>query len=706
MAGPIAFGRYVLLDQLATGGMAEIFLARDTLAQGAHSVCVIKRVLSNLDSNPDFIQMFLDEARIAARLHHPGIVQILELGQLDHEYYLAMEYLAGEDSAALLEARRRLGRLPPVSAALQIASLAADALHHAHGLTDEAGQPLHVVHRDVSPSNIFLTYQGGVKLLDFGIARAEQRLFETRVGQIKGKAGYMSPEQARGDAVDARADVWSLGVCLYELLTVQNLFTRSSWAETILAVREGEIPSIAARRPDVPAALDAVIARALERDLNRRLPSAAEFRDELAPILASLPPAQLGQLLRETFGDQRADARLQVSSLLDALPAERVDTESIILPAEFGRSRAQDRDTSDTPVRTDPHRITDVVGDAHEVALGSLPPTDSEQVALEATDADLTFHDTPVASDDSDAGTPTPSSGRVPGEPLDPEHPDTQPVAVSLALRANTPNTQVRERESAASMRRWMWGGAAAGLFTAAVTAWGLGLLHGPQKALPARPVLTVHLPPPPPPPPKVELEAPPPPVVTPPPAARVEPPAERGQAPRTAEEAAEDVVIPPDFHPGERPRTKPSKSRDPPPAPPSPAAGWLTLDANEPMNVTVDGAAIGTVPLKHYRLPVGDHRVRLENHFLGLSRQLKLAFKAGEEQNQYVTFLKGRLNVSSSPWADVFIDGRKLGTTPLAAREVWEGRHVVRLVGPQSEKTVTVDVVAGQTAVIKERLP
>jgi serine/threonine protein kinase len=281
MDGPVAFGRYVLLEQLALGGMAEIFLAKAVGEAGFEKAFVVKRVLPHLTLAHGFVEMFLDEARIAAQLNHPGIVQIFDLGKQDGDYYFAMEYLAGEDVSAVVRRCEELGRRIPVDVAVKIAAAAAEALHYAHRYHTPDGRPLGIVHRDISPSNLFVTYHGTVKVLDFGIARAEQRLQQTRAGHIKGKAAYMAPEQARGEQVDARADVWALGVCLHEMLTGRRLFLRDSSGDTLLAVREGPIPRPRELRPEIPVELDALIMQALERDVSRRCPSADVLRTGL-----------------------------------------------------------------------------------------------------------------------------------------------------------------------------------------------------------------------------------------------------------------------------------------------------------------------------------------------------------------------------------------------------------------------------------------
>ncbi|MFZ5784838.1 MAG: serine/threonine protein kinase, partial [Acidobacteriota bacterium] len=249
-----AIGRFRLLKLLGTGGMAEVFLAHEVGTGGAERLVVIKRVLSHFAHDRKFIQMFLDEARLATRLSHPNIATVYEVGAHERQYFLSMEFVHGEDLRSLL-ARPEL-RLEACQAAL-IAARVAAALHHAHNLADLQGKPLHVVHRDVSPQNIRLSYEGVVKVLDFGIAKAVSNAETTQAGTVKGKYPYMSPEQAEGVVeLDARSDVFSLGIVLHELLTYRRLFYGRSSQEIADAVCSKPISRPSAFDPAIPVELD------------------------------------------------------------------------------------------------------------------------------------------------------------------------------------------------------------------------------------------------------------------------------------------------------------------------------------------------------------------------------------------------------------------------------------------------------------------
>ena len=273
----VTLGRYQLLSRLAVGGMAEVYLARQGELSGFKTLVVVKKVLPHLAVKDDFIAMFLDEARIASMLDHPNVVRITEVGRTDNEYFLAMELVQGKPLAAILQQSERAKTPIPHNLGALIVANAAAGLHHAHQLTDASGNLLGLVHRDVSPQNIMVSYEGSVKVIDFGIARALGRLGDTNSGSLKGKLGYMAPEQARGEPVDARADIFSLGVVLWECVAGRRLFLRENELATLRAVVYEPIPS-ASKFVEVDPALDAIIRRAVARNVEERFQTAEEMR--------------------------------------------------------------------------------------------------------------------------------------------------------------------------------------------------------------------------------------------------------------------------------------------------------------------------------------------------------------------------------------------------------------------------------------------
>ncbi|MBN2495736.1 MAG: serine/threonine protein kinase [Deltaproteobacteria bacterium] len=282
------FGKYEILARLATGGMAEILLARQRGIMGFEKLVVIKKILPHLAHEQRFMLMFFDEARIAARLNHPNVVQVYELGQVGEEYFISMEYLEGQSLATVMRQAHKLEMplSPEIVTAIGVQICA--GLGYAHELRDAQGEPVHLVHRDLSPQNIFVLYSGTTKVVDFGIARAEKKLDKTRTGIIKGKYAYMSPEQAQGAELDARSDLFSLGTVLWECLSLRRLFKRSNELATAQAILFSEIPPPSELRPEVPARLDAIVLKALARDPDDRYSSAREIQQDLLAMSAEL----------------------------------------------------------------------------------------------------------------------------------------------------------------------------------------------------------------------------------------------------------------------------------------------------------------------------------------------------------------------------------------------------------------------------------
>ncbi len=274
-------GRYELVRHLATGGMADVLLARATGIEGFERHVVLKRIHKEHAKDVHFVQMFLDEARLAAALHHHNIVQVYDIGQEAGEYFFAMEYLHGVDLRKILTEVYDHDQQVPIEHVVTIGLAAADALHHAHELRSADRKPLGIVHRDVSPANIIVTFDGNVKVCDFGIAKATQRTTETNSGVMKGKVAYMSPEQCVGIPVDRRSDIFCLGIVLYELVTVRRLFKAENDFLTMSSITQGVIPKPTEFRADLPLALEAIILRALAQNPADRFQTANELRTAL-----------------------------------------------------------------------------------------------------------------------------------------------------------------------------------------------------------------------------------------------------------------------------------------------------------------------------------------------------------------------------------------------------------------------------------------
>lgn len=300
-------GAYTLLAKLATGGMAEIWLARQVGLRGFERLVVVKRIIESLSQDEAFVEMFLDEARIVVQLTHPNIVQVFDLGEHAGAYYIAMEYLAGENLVMVARAAAKAGAPLDTKVSVKIAIQALEGLSHAHLRAGLDGKPLNVVHRDVSPHNIVLTWDGQVKLVDFGIARAANRATQTQGQQLKGKFAYMAPEQALGESdLDARVDVFAMGVVLWELVTHRRLFAFDDQIRILKALISDEpIEPPHLRNPAVPPELSAIIMRALDKKLATRFATAQAFKAALEGWLHAAgggpSTAELSQLMHSLF---------------------------------------------------------------------------------------------------------------------------------------------------------------------------------------------------------------------------------------------------------------------------------------------------------------------------------------------------------------------------------------------------------------------
>lgn len=337
---PRSFGPYTLFDRIGKGGMAEIFLARTTTELGGSRLVVVKQILPHLANTKSFADLLVAEAKLAARLNHANVVQILDLGREDDVLYIAMQYVEGFDLNDLLRLCARTKTPMPIEYALLVVIEMLRALDYAHRRMSDDGIPLGIVHRDVSPSNVLISFEGEIKLCDFGIARANDAAEVLPEDAIKGKAGYMSPEHARGDKVDARADLFAAGIVLWELLAGRRLYRAGAGAGPTLLdlAREANIPELPARGLRHEEELHTIVAKALAREADDRYPNAQAMLRDLeayvvrAGLLAS--PIKLGDWLMDHFGEELVEQRRARERAAKAIAAGPVATISAIQPLE------------------------------------------------------------------------------------------------------------------------------------------------------------------------------------------------------------------------------------------------------------------------------------------------------------------------------------------------------------------------------------
>ncbi|MEE2758345.1 MAG: serine/threonine-protein kinase [Myxococcota bacterium] len=393
MKRPVKFGDYYLFQRIAVGGMAEVFRAASYGVEAFERVFAVKRVLPQIAEDQEFIDMFIDEAKIAVQLSHANIGQVFELGNAEDSYFIAMEFVSGKDSRAVFDRMRSRGERLDISMCCHIVKEVCEALEYAHNKRNEVGDPLNLIHRDVSPQNILISYEGEVKLIDFGIAKAAGKANKTQSGILKGKFGYMSPEQVRGKPIDGRSDLFSLATVLYELLTLERCFQGVDDFSTLEKVRKVDFKRPTLLNRAIPPELERIIYRGLTRNPTDRFQSAAEFQDALQKYLyqsgSFYSRKDLSQFMKETFArelnaeneDMASFRRYAKENIIAAtrdgtIPEEDLSMDSLVDSVELDVSELVLSD-SDTDTDRD-ISLLDRTTEQSQPRLKRLPPdTDS-----------------------------------------------------------------------------------------------------------------------------------------------------------------------------------------------------------------------------------------------------------------------------------------------------------------------------------------
>jgi eukaryotic-like serine/threonine-protein kinase len=739
----VRFGRYLLDRRLAIGGMAEVFLGRIEGPEGFEKRVVIKRILPHLQDNENHVQMFLDEARLAARFNHPNLVQVYELARIDNQYCLAMEYIEGEDVAAILDQCLRQKRRLPFGVLVYIVTGAAEGLQYAHGLLTPAGAPLNVVHRDISPANIIVTWRGGVKIVDFGIAKHEISTTETMAGTIKGKFSYMSPEQARGEQVDRRSDLFSLGTILYEMITVTPCFAGANQIEILDAVTRVRYRSAKNIRPDLPASVERILKGLLTAKRDQRYPSAEALLRDLKQLGVehNIPSSnEVGAYLENLFGRKQGGSnptrvptsiqRLDELPVTDELsspeliadsgvyqllvdsqikkieikkPAPQVDDEEMFdidsgllrLPSLQRRrstlSRVADRlrEPRYWPSTLAiiavamvlsasalamvyryslglPWRLDEILSEVlvhkslaptveEDVGAGALQVMSEPPGASVSVDGERIEGRTPMTVDNLALGMPHHVVAEMQGydkAARDISLTDSALVTVTFNLPRATPTVGGVEVEvtSTPSGAAISVDGTDAKKTTPAIVSLPPGSEH----------LITAHL----------------------------EGYTAKGAkvTPEAGKKTAVDVGLT---------------------ALAGHGSGLLDLDSEPTAEVSIDGRVMGNTPLRKLSLPAGPVVVKIHSNKLGVSKTIKLAIVKGETLQRNVVFGKGQLVFDVRPWADVYMGGKKLGTTPMPPVSLYEGTYAIKLVNSELgiERVVQATVRAGKTKKVIEKM-
>ena len=378
--------RYTITERLDHGGMAEVFRGVAESMQGFKKSVAIKRILPNLTKNAKFVAMFLDEAKLSLFLQHANIVQVFDISKTpDNAYFLVMEYVDGCNLKALLERQKQKNKRIEVAHAIYLMTECCKALNYAHFLEHpETGKPLDIVHRDISPPNILLSKNGEIKLVDFGLAKANSQIESTDQGVVKGKFSYLSPEAASGLPVDHRADIFAVGIILWELFTNRRLFYGDTDYQTVELVRQARVPSIAALNPEVEPELEAVVRKALARDPNERYQSASDLGEALSQYLFSrrmkVTARDISNLVKDTQVEMmRTRSKEPKESLIDALILDEMQKMTSLLGQE---GRSAEGSNSEGSMSLDPSAFVDTSAWASDFGVGGggvAPPTPTKR---------------------------------------------------------------------------------------------------------------------------------------------------------------------------------------------------------------------------------------------------------------------------------------------------------------------------------------
>ncbi len=671
------FGKYQLERKLAVGGMAEIFLGTYVGPEGFKKHVAIKRILPHLTEDQDFVTMFLDEARLVARFNHPSIVQIFELGQVQQRYFLAMEYVHGVSMSKVLKACAKKQVPFPLEYGAKILANACEGLEYAHNFSDADGTPLNLIHRDVSPQNIMLSYDGVVKVLDFGIAKAAGNIYQTRTSSLKGKAAYMSPEQiTQKSGLDRRSDIFSLGIVLFEFATGKRPFGGDTELELMMSIVQSPPTDPQQINPNVPQDLAKVMFRALDKDRNKRYQSAREMRADLEHFLLSrqvlVDSYTLGNFVREVVppGERLVGYSVPTPSRpsLQALATEKDKVPSGLPPPPQGKKEpvppppvSQTGDEAATQL-TPSEVIRPLLRDSKRAEPVELPTIEEEAmprparkhtvvmvlglvlvVVLGAVAAYLALGD----RIDGFGGRADAGVAAVVPPPALQEEPKERPAdAGTLAAKAGEPDA-------------------------GAVPDAGIAVAAAPADK-------------------GVETKPP----------ERVKPPEKKRRKKHRKRRRRRTVKEPTPPKPPPKPPPKEEKV-----AVTASKKGSLLVFSKPWTEVQIDGTSYGTTPLDGaIELEAGVHVVQLSNPKSGIRHRQRVNVMAGKRQTIRKIFNKGFLKLYVKPFGDVYINGVHKGMTPLGTLELYEGTHTLRVTCARTgkENTEKVRIDAGKTRTVK----
>ncbi len=656
-------GRYDIVRKIATGGMAELFLGKFKGPGGFEKRCALKRILPQFAADQTFQRMFQNEARVSAMFDHPNVVQVFELGKDEQgQFFIAMELVNGMNLRQLVQLAQQTGqRIPPELAAFMMAQ-ALDGLAYAHGFRDpETGEALNLVHRDISPQNILVSYEGAVKLVDFGIVKGSSISGETQAGMLKGKVAYMSPEQASGEPLDGRSDLFSIGVCFFELITGQRPFQGTNDIMTLKAILDDPPIPVTRFLPEVAEGIEHTIYRALEKFPVHRYGSARDFHLELQHVLRDCP-TPLG---RHVVADY---IRALTEGATVSFDASRLHIPRGLhggTPAGFatgtGRSVSGSGSHPGLPAQSPG------VHSSHPGYAANTPQPWTQPPAAGpiATSAAVDYSSPPVSTSSPEQRTPLPLDESIGG-------------TSEMLRQAGLPAPKRGGNLWLLFALSTLLGAAAVGFFLHQQQQQGVVLVE-PASQNSGR---------------VVDLQDEPGGTEAPPPAEPAPPalPTNPEKAAITKVPAAESAKRKPPAARSTRRRSKTRARRAK--APPVAAAKGELSVTSIPSGLTVlhGSKRLGRTPLKT-KLPPGDYALTLRSATRGIRRDLKVTVTKDGITSEKVQFSRGTLKVVSRPWAEVFVNGTAKGKTPLTVT-LFEGRQTIKLVTEDGQERVQVEQI------------
>jgi serine/threonine-protein kinase len=716
------FGKFEIITKIATGGMAEIFLARQEGIEGFKKLVVIKRILPHLSSDKEFVNMFLDEARMAALLNHPNIVQIYDLGVIDNSYFIAMEYIDGVDISTILKRGREQKSFLKLGWILKIISQVCDGLYYAHNLKDANGQSLGLIHRDITPENLLVSFTGNVKITDFGIARARGRSTSTTSGTLKGKFPYMSYEMVKGMEIDSRSDIFSLGIVMWEMLTYRRLFKRDTEVASINAILNEEIPSPKKYFKNLPDGVEAIVMKALERDRDKRFQTAREMGDAIEDFISqkrvSVRLSDLGDYLATLFPDRRLMANrdgLSSSKLQRIIEIKEKSHSGNSLPLITIQKKSP-MSESETVVLPQPPAIKD------ENRSVDTSKSDSETVPLqEVKPLSEIMEEVAHKKDFSKTGSEEVKE-EIQKETIEKEK--GEKVEAQINTTESAPPVEEPPKEG--SRAKLLVLGAVLGLIVlvGAVFIF-LNKGRGESAETKSSDVVTISA---------VSQTA-------------AEAQKQAAEVPKESnveakqQASAEAYKGSSEVNKGEfkvvslnkktesaerqqgvsRKENKVEKPVDvkkeePKEIKEKPSEkvaavvqknGFISIDSDPWTEVYLEGKKIGDTPLLKYELPSGSYNIVLKNSEFGFEKAIKLDVRPEENTSQKIRFGKGFLNINTNIPVEVRLGGTLIGKTPISNLDMYEGTYRITLFDPaqKKSKTIKVEIKASKTTEVNENL-